>query len=168
VIRATLAANMHRPRTLAIASTVCIVLFGCQSPQERIESAPQNSNAQPGIAIAEHKTPNIDDADLVITHCGRPSSDIVLPIYDKMNNGPVRRIVFHTKRLVTVEFIPSHPITKGTKDAHHKPVKLPTTLPDGSVWRFDDVKIPKELDIITADRLAYFFPCGAKALHPEY
>jgi hypothetical protein len=162
---------MHRSRALLLASTACIFIFGCKAAEERQKTSSGDQIVPPtqqGIAISEHKTPNIDDANLVLADCGRPSSDTVLAIYDKMNNGPVRRVVFHTKRLVTVEFIPSHPLAKGARDAHHKLIKLPTSLPDGSVWRFDDAKVPKELDIITADRLAYFFPCGAKALHPEY
>jgi len=154
--------------TLAVSATLlCALTFGCKSTSERINSAAEQP-AQPslpgGIDVSEnHNVAHTDNAAQVIESCGKPSPDQVLPIYNKMNQGPVRRMVYRKQRLVTLEFSPTHPIARA--DAHHH---LSAQLPAGSTWRFDIAHVPKELDVITAARMELFLPCAAKALRSEF
>jgi len=164
--RATLCAPMTTVRAAFLISLV-LVLSGCQQehptshPQlfeQKADGAPQTNEVGPGTT---------DSAALVMASCGRPGSDTVLAIYDKLNNGPVRRMVYrHLHRVITLDFTPSHPLKRDPNAPHHA---VPTPrLPAGSVWRFDEASVPKEIDMITAARVAVFLPCAGEALKAEY
>jgi hypothetical protein len=160
---------MLTTRTARLLSLTCLLAFGCLTlgckeerlpPREQTVHAPQTKFIEP---------PHIDDANLVIARCGHPRSDAVLPIYDKLNNGPVRRMVFRGTRTLTFDFIPSHPIPKittATAPFPH-PQKLPTTLPPDSVWRFDEARLGKQ-EMLTTNRVKLYLPCAAEALVKEY
>jgi hypothetical protein len=155
-------------RPVVLISLACLIILGCKPirrPQRAEWDAQHDTSTQPHFV----EPPKIDDADLVIGRCGRPRSDAVLPIYDKLNNGPVRRMVFHAKRTVTFDFIPSHPIAKVTavRAPFKRPPVLPRHLPPDSVWRFDDARMDKE-EMLTSNRINFYLPCAAAALAKEY
>ncbi len=151
----------------AFLISLTILAAGCtqERPTSRPEvflpkaqAAPQTNEIGPGTT---------DSAQQVMASCGRPSSDTVLAIYDKLNNGPVRRMVYHhLHRVMTIDFTPSHPLKRDPNAPKH--AVPPARLPAGSVWRFDEASVPKELDMITAGRVAVFLPCAGAALRAEY
>jgi hypothetical protein len=156
--------------TLRAAFVVSMVLVvgGCQ--EEHPTSHPQifSSAVNPAAPATNEVGPGTtDSAAQVMGLCGRPGSDTVLAIYDKLNNGPVRRMVYrHLHRVITVDFTPSHPLKRDPNASRH--AVPPARLPAGSVWRFDEASVPKELDMITAARVAVFLPCAGAALKAEY
>ena len=158
---------MTRANLAVSALLLCTLTCGCKISSEHESSAPPRP-AQPvipgGIDVIENTNlAHSDNAAAVLRSCGRPASDHVLAIYNKLNQGPVRRIVYKQKKLVTIEFIPTHPIERSQAKGH-----LTAKLPAGSVWRFDVAHAPSELDAITAARLQLLLPCAAKPLRSEF
>jgi hypothetical protein len=159
---------MSRTSFAAFAILLCAFTLGCKPTSERMNEAAEHPTATAeqsgGVDVTENSAvAQTDNADQILQSCGPPSSDQVLPIYNKLNQGPIRRMTFHQRRLVTLEFIPSHPIERTSSNQ-----KLTPQLPAGSVWRFDVAVVPKELDMITAARLKLFLPCASKALRNEF
>jgi hypothetical protein len=163
---------MGKLARIAAGGVLMTCMLGCENMQKRTESATAIKNRNGGVAVKQvAANPTVDDAALVMARCGMPATDEVFPIYNHLNNGPVRKVLYRGKHTVLIEFIPSHPILKDTVD-QRRPLKgtegLPKELPAGSVWRFDAAMMKNEEEAITADRLAFLLPCASKALHPEY
>jgi len=151
-----------------LLALVSLTALGCKpiKRESRVEwNAQHDTLTQPHFV----EPPKIDDAQLVMASCGRPRSDAVLPIYDKLNNGPVRRMVYYFHRTVTFDFTPSHPIAKITtlRAPFPRPQVLPRHLPPDSVWRFDEARMDHET-MLTSYRINFYLPCAATALKKEY
>ena len=163
----------HRaPAVLSIVLlSTCLFFAGCET-----ERGPSHAELEKLNRPQVYPTPSafvfstVDDANRVLQACGRPTYDAILPIYDKLNNGPVRRMVYHGRHDITLEFIPSHPLARVTDQPApfpHPPITLPVTLPANSVWRFDDARMQEE-DLMISRRIKVYLPCAAGALAYEY
>lgn len=112
--------------------------------------------------------PLVDDAQRVKQACGEPASDTEQAIYDKVYNGPVRRMVYVNRQAIVMEFIPSLPEARPA--GHEAPfppeLRAPATPPPGSVWRFQTARVG-EREFLTSTRLSIYLPCAATALADE-
>jgi hypothetical protein len=154
-------------RTSFVLALACVVLAGCKveklPSREQVQQQNQAKD-QAGLTPQVVPSPNIDDAQLVLSACGQPASDQVLAIYNKMNNGPVRRMVYRGRRVLTLDFVPSIPQARAVKG----PMRAaPPTPPAGSVWRFDEARMEKE-ELMTSARVGVYLPCAGAALAKEY
>jgi hypothetical protein len=113
-------------------------------------------------------TPAINDAALVLETCGRPASDTVVPIYDKLHNGPVRRMVYQGRQLVELEFIPASPVARQTNvEAPFPPgERAPAIAPPDTIWRFQSAHMENR-EFVTTSRLEIYLPCAAHAMEKE-
>lgn len=163
---------MEQMRRWALAALVValVVAQGCQ-----VEHAPNREQRQEKHmeevakkGLPPTPPPKIDDAARVVAACGPAAYDRVLAIYDKRDNGPLRRMVYHGRETVTIDFIPSVPLARKVVEEGPLPQRrLQPLLPRGSVWRFDDAWMQKQ-EYLTADRIGLYLPCAAKALSYEY
>ena len=160
---------MSFQRSVVLLFLASLAAFGCGTNHgpTRAELREQRQLAAVGQASIVPQ-PDIDDAELVIARCGRPSYDAILPIYDKLDNGPVRRMIYRGRHALTLEFIPSHPIARFTETpAPFAHGHLPLNLPADSVWRFDDARMQQE-EFLTTERINVYLPCASAALRKEY
>jgi len=139
---------------------LCLALTGCQTERGPTIGELDRLN-RPSVAPHPSSLANstVDDAQRVTEACGRPSYD-----------GPVRRMVYHGRHEITLEFIPSRPIARVTDvpaPFPHQPVALPLELPANAVWRFDDARMEEE-DLLISRRIKVYLPCAANALSYEY
>lgn len=107
-----------------------------------------------------------DEAELVLAACGRPSRDVVLPMYSKLEHGPIRMMTFPGRAKVTLVFVPSDPEPHSgrrlmTPPAGRPPLKA--ELPPNTVWDFEEGVLGAE-EFLVPDRLRVYLPCAAKAL----
>jgi len=161
-------------RRLGVVPLTLGVLFALGCKPERVptreQRAEQRQAALAGTPIPAPPPPNVDDAELVTSRCGPPVSDRVLLIYDKINNGPVRRMVYFGKQEITFDFIPSVPRARATPEHEtyeHFVEDVRPELPPGAVWRFDDARV-RQADLLTSRRLKLYLPCASEALFQEY
>lgn len=152
---------------------VPLFLLGCavERPTSRAGSgdAKKQGEARKAAQLVtprEAARPRIDEAQLVLNGCGRPATDVVLPIYDKQDHGPVRRMTFRGRRVVVVEFVPWMaagtvvPTTQVPRPAPNVEMAADT------VWEFSEARMENE-ELLTSTRLAVYLPCAAKALEKE-
>ncbi len=152
----------------------CLVALSCLGC--RVEDPPSRRDiARDDRAEEAQRTPPpphalavVDDAERVIESCGQPAGDTTQAIYDKMYNGPVRRMIYFNRQPIVVEFIPSLP--EARQSGHEAPfppeLRAPATPPPGSVWRFQAVRMG-EREVMTSTRLSIYLPCAALALADE-
>jgi hypothetical protein len=125
-------------------------------------------HAQNSLPPNQPLPPQGDDAERVMEACGRPSSDTVQAIYDKLYNGPVRRMVYRGRQVVTLEYIPSLPAAHQTD----VPAPFPPGLraspypPPNAVWRFQAARMENQ-EFLTSKRFEIYLPCAAHALADE-
>ena len=162
-----------------MAFRICVVLLclvaagslGCriENPPTRRELAQERKeiNAQKAEPPPQ-RYPVVDDAERVMEACGRPASDTVQPIYDKIYNGPVRRMVYRGRQVVVIEYIPSLPTAHQTDvpAPFPPPERAPAYPPPNAVWRFQSARMENR-EFVTSTRLEIYLPCAARALRDE-
>ena len=144
-------------------------LVGCrvENPPTRREIAQERKveRAQTALPRSQPLAPATDDAERVLEACGRPGSDTVQPIYDKLYNGPVRRMIYRGRQLVMLEYIPSLPVAHQT----YTPAPFPPEEraspypPPNAVWRFQAARMENQ-EFLTSKRFEIYLPCAAHAL----
>ena len=109
--------KMKQPPALRVAGVVCglmvVTLLGCriEKPTPHVDVFKERAEKRLDNMITprELPPPAQDEAAQVLQTCGRPASDKILPIYTKLEHGPVRRLVYTGRRRVTLDFVPSDP-----------------------------------------------------------
>lgn len=133
-----------------------ILASGC-APSElgggrsETEAAPPQAQLFAG-AVTSRAGDEPDDAALVLGACGRPGSDRVVILRDKLHDGPVRKVSYSGLRYVTLEFVPAEGATRSAS---------------ATPWRFS-VAHMAEKEIMTSSGLEPALPCAAKALSQAY
>lgn len=129
-----------------------------ESRQEKLAEAPLPVLPQP----------EYDDAVQVLQFCGPPRSDIVLPVYSKYYNGPVRRLEYVGRRHVTLDFIPSRPRAElAYGEAPLGPSYGGGQVSPNTTWRFQAGRMEQEV-MITSHRLEFYLPCAGQALRQDF
>ncbi len=158
----------------SFAVLMCLLAVSCvgcrieDSPSRREVAQQGRADRADRIAPPPSHISVVDDAQRVVDACGQPASDTTQAIYDKIYNGPVRRMIYFNRQPIVVEFIPSLPEARlaGHEAPFPPELRAPATPPPGSVWRFQTVRMG-EREIMTKTRLSIFLPCAAKALEDE-
>lgn len=160
--------------TAKVSALLCLLALGplgCEVERTptRKQVAEENAAIRAGkSAPPPSPTPVVNDAALVIETCGRPASDTVAAIYDKLHNGAVRRMVYQGRQIVELEFIPAAPLAHQTDTEAPFPPgeRAPAIAPPDTVWRFQSAHMQNR-EFVTTSRLEIYLPCAAHAMGKE-
>src|ERR1700685_4495446 len=94
------------PRFRSAAALVllltCLQLAACKTEMLRTKDEKIKEDAASGQgAVKIVPGADIDDAQLVLRACGQPSADRVFAVYNRSDNGPIRRIVYPGTQEIT-------------------------------------------------------------------
>ena len=160
--------------TAKVSALLCLLALGplgCQvernPTRKQVAEEKAAINARESVAPPP-ATPAINDAARVMESCGRPASDTVVAIYDKLHNGPVRRMAYLGRQFVELEFIPASPAARQTDvEAPFPPgVRAPAVAPPDTIWRFQSAHMQNR-EFVTTSRLEIYLPCAAHAMEKE-
>jgi hypothetical protein len=141
---------------------VCIQLTACRTEMLRTaEEKMKEDAADPQNRVKIVPGADVDEAKMVLRACGEPSIDRVLAVYNRDDNGPIRRMIYTGSQEVTLDFLPSLPLVRHSSTFNH--AVLQPELPQGAVWLFDEGRVEHE-ELRTSKRLQAYLPCAAKAL----
>ena len=153
------------PRRVATALLflTCLGLSACKTEYLRTaEEKMKEDAADPNNRVKITPGADTDDAAVVLRACGQPATDRVLAVYNRADEGPIRRMVFTGNQEVTVDFLPSLPLVRHSSTFNH--AVLQPELPQGAVWLFDEARVSGE-ELHTSQRLQPYLPCAAKVIN---
>jgi hypothetical protein len=146
--------NMTRAYVVSLSIGLVLAL-GCavedplsRQQEHQVTVAKQQDQAYSPRVIA---APHTDDAQLVLSACGRPQSDQTVTLHNKLQDGQMRRLSYAGRKAVTLDFVPES--TGGNQAS--------------AVWRFSHAEVEDET-LMTSARVEVYLPCAAHALSGEY
>jgi len=155
--------RLFRRATTALLLLACLGLTACKTEMLRTKDQKLKEDAaDPANAVRITPGADTDDAKLILRACGQPSIDQVLAVYNRSDEGPIRRMVFSGTHEVTIDFLPSLPLIRRSSTFNH--AVLRPELPQGAVWLFDEARVAHE-EILTSQHLQPYLPCAAKAIN---
>jgi hypothetical protein len=162
---------MHLRKLAALIAVATVGPLGCRvdHPPTRKQVAEERAedNAE-HTAPAAQRIPLYNDAARVIEACGQPLSDTTVAIFDKLYNGPVRRMTYRGRQIIIVEFVPANPEAHQTDipAPFPQPERGPTSVSPDTVWRFQTAHMQNR-EYLTSKHLDIYLPCAAGALRDE-
>ena len=147
-----------------------VPIAGCriEQPPSRLQRHEAHLAQLAQAPLPVLRQPDYDQAALVMQYCGQPSSDVVMPVYSKYYNGPVRRLEYTGRRTVALEFIPSHQRAElAYTEAPLGPGYRGTGFSPNTTWRFQAGRMEQEV-MITAHRVEFYLPCAGEALKRDF
>jgi hypothetical protein len=142
--------------------------LGCRTehPPSRQQLESEDVARIAATPVGPSPVSHVDDANRVLARCGSPMSDEVLSVFNKLQNGPMRRMTYTNGQDVTLDFIPAIPVAHASNAQAMMQRPGGGPVPSPVIWHFNEAHMQQQ-DMLTAKRLAFYLPCAAAALYPE-